>query len=173
MAAYRRVYDSPHLQADCQEPGSAPEPYARYSSVGYLFMGWQWRHFVLYLCQLTSFRSIICQLGFSPPCCRQNSDKRLLMCYCFVGKLYWSYRFFLNSWLNFTWITRRIFALNSTHCVMLYLQNGDRIVTIDSVTSRQAVYNITSCVISKIPSSMVDECWRRVAMVTSRWGQLL
>jgi len=26
---YRRVYDSRHLQADCQEPGSAPEPYAR------------------------------------------------------------------------------------------------------------------------------------------------
>ena len=29
MAAYRRVYDKRHLQADCQEPGSAPEPYAR------------------------------------------------------------------------------------------------------------------------------------------------
>ena len=28
MAAYRRVYDSHHLQADCKEPGSAPEPYA-------------------------------------------------------------------------------------------------------------------------------------------------
>jgi len=28
MAAYHRVYDSRHLQADCQEPGSAPEPYA-------------------------------------------------------------------------------------------------------------------------------------------------
>ena len=27
MAAYRRVYDSRRLQADCQEPGSAPEPY--------------------------------------------------------------------------------------------------------------------------------------------------
>ena len=26
MAAYRRVYDSRHLQADCQEPGSAAEP---------------------------------------------------------------------------------------------------------------------------------------------------
>jgi len=26
MAAYRRVYDSHHLQADCQEPGSAQEP---------------------------------------------------------------------------------------------------------------------------------------------------
>ena len=25
MTAYRRVYDSRHLQADCQEPGSAPE----------------------------------------------------------------------------------------------------------------------------------------------------
>jgi len=29
MAAYRRVYDSRHLQADCQELGSAPEPYPR------------------------------------------------------------------------------------------------------------------------------------------------
>ena len=28
MAAYRRVYDSHHLQADCQEPASAPAPYA-------------------------------------------------------------------------------------------------------------------------------------------------
>jgi len=26
---YRRVYDSRHLQADCKEPGSAPEHYAR------------------------------------------------------------------------------------------------------------------------------------------------
>jgi len=38
MAAYRRVYDSRHLQADCQEPGSAPEPHARQSSVGYLYL---------------------------------------------------------------------------------------------------------------------------------------
>jgi len=30
MAAYCRVYDARHLQADCQEPGSAPEPYALY-----------------------------------------------------------------------------------------------------------------------------------------------
>ena len=34
MAAHRRVYDSRHLQADCQEPGSAPERYARQSSMG-------------------------------------------------------------------------------------------------------------------------------------------
>jgi len=37
MATYRRVYYSHHLQADCQEPESAPEPYARQSSMGYLF----------------------------------------------------------------------------------------------------------------------------------------
>ena len=37
MAAYRRVYDSRHLQADCKEPESAPEPYARQSSMGYLY----------------------------------------------------------------------------------------------------------------------------------------
>ena len=29
QAAYRRVYDSRQLQADCQEPGSAPKPYSR------------------------------------------------------------------------------------------------------------------------------------------------
>ena len=42
MAAYRRVYESRHLQADCQEPGSDPEPYARQSaesSMGYLTVG--------------------------------------------------------------------------------------------------------------------------------------
>jgi len=37
MTAYRRVYDSRHLQADCQESGSAPEPDARQSSMGYRF----------------------------------------------------------------------------------------------------------------------------------------
>jgi len=36
MAAYRRVYDSRHLQADCQLAGSAPELYAWQSSMGYL-----------------------------------------------------------------------------------------------------------------------------------------
>ena len=30
MAAYCRVYDSRHLQADCKELRSAPEPYAQY-----------------------------------------------------------------------------------------------------------------------------------------------
>ena len=38
MAAYRRVYDSRHLQADWQEPGSAPEPYARQSNMRYLHL---------------------------------------------------------------------------------------------------------------------------------------
>jgi len=38
MAAYRRVYDSRHLQADCKKPGSAPEPYARQSSMGYFYI---------------------------------------------------------------------------------------------------------------------------------------
>ena len=39
MAAYRLVYDSHHLQADCEESGSAPEPYARQSSMGYHYIG--------------------------------------------------------------------------------------------------------------------------------------
>jgi len=37
-STYRRVYESRHLQADCQEPGSAPEPYARQSSMVYLHL---------------------------------------------------------------------------------------------------------------------------------------
>jgi len=37
VAAYRRVYDSRHLQADCQEPGSAPEPDAQ-SVIDYWFL---------------------------------------------------------------------------------------------------------------------------------------
>ena len=35
MAAYHPVYDSRHLQADCQ---SASEPYTRQSSIGYLYL---------------------------------------------------------------------------------------------------------------------------------------
>ena len=31
--AYRRVYDSRHLQAICQEPRSAPEPYTVHSVI--------------------------------------------------------------------------------------------------------------------------------------------
>ena len=38
MAAYRWVYDSRHLQTNCQLPGSATEPYARQSSMGYLYI---------------------------------------------------------------------------------------------------------------------------------------
>ena len=51
MAAYHRVYDSHHLQADCQEPRSAPESYARQSSMGYYF-------FVL-VCLITGSRSTL------------------------------------------------------------------------------------------------------------------
>jgi len=38
MTAYRRVYDSRHMHANCQEPGSAPEPCARQSSMGYFYL---------------------------------------------------------------------------------------------------------------------------------------
>jgi len=38
MAAFRLVYDSRHLQSDCQERGSTPEPYARQSTMGYLYL---------------------------------------------------------------------------------------------------------------------------------------
>ena len=38
MAAFCRVYNSRHLQADCQESVSALEPYARQSSMGCLYL---------------------------------------------------------------------------------------------------------------------------------------
>ena len=38
MAVYHQVYDSRHLQADCQEPGSALEPYTQQSRMGYLYV---------------------------------------------------------------------------------------------------------------------------------------
>ena len=44
MAAYRRVYDSHHLQTDCQEPGSAQEPYARQSNMSYLYLFYRLRN---------------------------------------------------------------------------------------------------------------------------------
>ena len=40
MTAYRRVYDSRHLQADCKEPGSAPERYARQSNLPFSLLKW-------------------------------------------------------------------------------------------------------------------------------------
>ena len=53
MAPYRRVYDSRHLQADCQEPGSAPEPYVRQSSTGYLYV------FFIPFSKLSEWRSAV------------------------------------------------------------------------------------------------------------------
>jgi len=38
MATYRRVYDSRHMQADCQVPGSAPERYAQQSNMFDLYL---------------------------------------------------------------------------------------------------------------------------------------
>jgi len=54
MAAYRRVCDSRHLQADCQEPGSAPEPYTRQSCMGYLYLFYETiKHFISFIIMLT------------------------------------------------------------------------------------------------------------------------
>ena len=40
MAAYCRVYDPRRLQADCQEPGSAPEPCTLGNRVWAIFLLW-------------------------------------------------------------------------------------------------------------------------------------
>jgi len=53
MAAYRRVYDSRHLQADYQERGSAPEPYASGNRVWATFRG------------LPFYRAMLCIRGTS------------------------------------------------------------------------------------------------------------
>ena len=61
--AYRLVDDSHHLQADCQEPGSAPEPYARQSSMGYLYLlSFTHRLIFMYSCGLTVATSRICNV---------------------------------------------------------------------------------------------------------------
>ena len=46
VAAYRQVYGFSHLQADCQRPGSALEPYARSEYGIYLIL-----YFIVPLCQ--------------------------------------------------------------------------------------------------------------------------
>ena len=48
MAAYRRVYDSRHLQDDCQEPGSAPE---------YTLSNRIWATFTFYITSSYVYRS--------------------------------------------------------------------------------------------------------------------
>jgi len=63
MTAYRRVYDAHHLQADCQELGSAPELYARQSSVGYLYLFLPMIH-SMQLCAFGCFPNhLLCIIG--------------------------------------------------------------------------------------------------------------
>ena len=71
MAAYHWVYDSRHLQADCQEPGSALEPYARQSSMGYLYL--YLNSFVIVIfkhacqhCEMFLIQLLICIYHVSP-----------------------------------------------------------------------------------------------------------
>ena len=65
MAAYHRVYDSRHLQADCQKPGSAPEPYDRQSSMGYLYF--LPLHRATFALRFTSSRNETPQEGVNAP----------------------------------------------------------------------------------------------------------
>jgi len=61
MAVYRRVYDLRHLQADCQEPGSAPEPYAWQSSMGYLYLFYYYTYYYI--------TTVFGITHYTPPCC--------------------------------------------------------------------------------------------------------
>jgi len=60
MAAYRWVYNSRHLQADYQEQGSAPEPYAWQSSMGYLYLWLRLSDKVLVWLSVWSEVQIVC-----------------------------------------------------------------------------------------------------------------
>jgi len=57
MAAYRRVYDSHHLQADCQEPGSAAEPCTLGNRV--------WATFTFFSLQNAPFHSQVIKIFFA------------------------------------------------------------------------------------------------------------
>ena len=71
MAAYRRVYDLRHPPADCQEPGSAPEPYGRYSSMGYLYLLLEKCEKLRYLCNCITDLRII--RHYDAECVSQNA----------------------------------------------------------------------------------------------------
>jgi len=55
MAAYRRVYYSRRQQADCQVPGSVPEPYAQQSLLLWLHCS------SLYICPIMWKHDVICK----------------------------------------------------------------------------------------------------------------
>ena len=93
-----------------------------------VYTGWQWRNFVSYLCHLI-FAAI---LWVKTP---RN------VCHCdsvwirFVGKSVVIWTLSQTNWFNFIRITDNSSPFNSTQYIVLYPQNGDRIMTIDSVTS--------------------------------------
>jgi len=74
MAAYRRVQHSRHPQADCQEPVSAPEPYAWQSSMGYLYLSyiciwrprWGWPRWNF--AKIFGIRKLVCGLSCGVVC---------------------------------------------------------------------------------------------------------
>ena len=75
MAAYRRFMTHVTCRLTAKKPGSAPEPYARYSSIGYLYL-------LMYLCRC------ICIFELATPCShlafrdsRQPIDRDILTVY--------------------------------------------------------------------------------------------
>jgi len=116
---------------------AANAPSAVIPQAGSVYIGWQWRNFVSYLCQLIF--------------CRHLVGKTLKnVCHCdiayirFVGKSVIIWTFSLNTdSILFRWHDKSS-PFNSTHHVVLYPQNGDRIVTIYYVTSLHPVYTVKS-----------------------------
>jgi len=59
--------------------------------------------------------------------------------------------------------------LNSTHCAMLYLQNGDRIVAIDSVTSLRSMYSWSLAWVQLLQSTYLCPMWLEIVASPSSW----
>jgi len=66
-----------------------------------------------------------------------------------------SYRHFIKPIQFYFNNTRKSSPFNSTHYVVLYPQNGDRIVTIDSVTSFHPMYTLMARIVKRIVKRLV------------------
>ena len=94
---------------------------------------WQWRNFVPCLCQLI-FAAILWVKTLKNACHCDNTWVH------FVGKSFIIRTFCKTNWFDFIWKHDKSSPFNSTHYIASYPQDGDRIVTIDSVTLLHPVY---------------------------------
>ena len=100
-------------------------------------IGWQWRNFVPYLCQLVS--AAILWVKLSEMFATLMSFKYALS----AG--WWSCGHFPQLVKFYSNNTVKSSPINSTRYAKLYPQNGDRIVAIDSVTTFYPMYFKQTC----------------------------